>query len=368
MTEEEKKKREQQQAGIVKQEFAPVSPVTPSTPTQQPSVQDGDLRYGGIYDRLVQRRDEVATAEAQAKKNWRKVYEETGDVMAGFVPKPVDTTGEQKRLRRAAIAQALGELVGTIGQGIVAFGRGGEGYVTAPLGMYNNTVQQLQKLKDQGLSDQKDYATMMSRLRMQQAQGRVDAAKEEVDRYDQERMAYDKIIADYERRLREKEIDAEKAQKEREFRASENDKNRENRINAARISAENRGNKEVSPTKDLTEEENRILYTMLPKERFVKTIDNEGRERIVTQPYSKYPDEQLRAYASVAKVLKKAGATENYVAELAGLLQSKGKDWELVATSLNNGWSLDETIAKVRRLPDVVNPNYNINSTDNGAK
>ena len=355
----EKKKEEE----IQRENYASVSPIQPtSTPqTTQPAVRS-------VYDSLMAKRNEASAKEDVAKKNWRKAYEETGNVMAGFVPKPKDNTYEEKRLRRAAIAQALGELVGTIGQGIVATGRGGEGYVTAPLGMYNNTMQQLQKLKDQGIADEKEYANLMANLRMQNANRDLAMRQKEYEDAATERQAYDKMLLGYDQRLREKEMDAEKAQKEREFRASENEKDRVNRINAARISAENRGNKEVSPTKDLTEEENRILYMMLPKERFVKTIDNEGRERTVIQPYSKYPDEQLRAYASVAKALKKAGATEKSVADLADLLQAKGKDWELVATSLNNGWSLDETIAKVRRLLDVVNSNYNINSTGNGAK
>lgn len=365
MTEEEKKKREQQQAGIVKQEFAPVSPVTPSTPTQQPSVQDGDLRYGGIYDRLVQRRDEVATAEAQAKKNWRKVYEETGDVMAGFVPKPVDTTGEQKRLRRAAIAQALGELVGTIGQGIVAFGRGGEGYVTAPMGMYNNTMQKLQDLKDKGLADQKEYEALMARIRMQQQRGRVEAAKDEADRYQDERMAYDKIIADYERRLREKQYDAEKAREERAFKKEESALDRENQIKAAQIRAANKSQK---PTNGLTEDESRILYAMLPKERFVKTVDGDGKERIVTQPYAKYPEEKLRAYSSIAKTLARAGVTEKDVLELAGLLEAKGSDWGVVSATMSRGVPIGDIIAHVRKLPDAKKPNGTINSDNNGKR
>lgn len=332
-----------------------------STQPAQPAVRS-------VYDSLMAKRNEASAKEDIAKKNWRKAYEETGNVMAGFVPKPKDNTYEEKRLRRVAIAQALGELVGTIGQGIVATGRGGEGYVTAPLGMYNNTMQQLQKLKDQGIADEKEYANLMANLRMQNANRDLAMRQKEHEDAAAERQAYDKMLLGYDQRLREKEMDAEKAQKEREFRASENEKDRENRINAARIRVENGGNKKDSPTKDLTEDENRILYTMLPKERFVKTIDNEGRERIAIQPYSKYPDEQLRAYASVAKVLKKAGATEKFVADLADLLQAKGKDWGLVATALNNEYSLDEIINIVRRLPDVVNPNYDINSTGNGAK
>ena len=359
MTEAEKKKQ-QEAAAITRDGYAPVSPLRPA-----PTPQQAQPAMSGIYDRLMAKRNDAYAKEDAAKKNWRKAYEETGNVMAGFVPKPKDNTYEEKRLRRAAIAQALGELVGTIGQGIVATGRGGEGYVTAPLGMYNNTIRQLQRLKEQGLADEKEYANLMANLRMQNVNRDLAMRQKEYEDAATERQAYDKMLLGYDQRLREKEMDAEKAQKEREFRASENEKNRENRINAAQISA---SKKEVSPTKDLTEEENRLLYTMLPKERFVKTIDNEGKERIVIQPYSKYPGEQLRSYASVAKALHKAGATENYVVDLKDLLEQKGKDWALVATALNNAFSLDEIIAKVRRLPDAANPNYTPNSIDNGAK
>lgn len=345
MTEEEKKKQEQQTA-IARQQFAPVSPITPSTSTQRSSAQDGDLGYGSIYDRLTQRRDEAAMAAEGARRRWRQVYDETGDVMAGFIPRPKDTSNEQNKLRRVAIAQALGELVGTIGQGIIASGRGGEGYVTAPLGMYNNTVQQLQKLKDQGLSDQKDYATMMSRLRMQQAQGRVDAAKEEVDRYDQERMAYDKIIADYERRLREKEIDAEKAQKEREFRASENEKNRENRIKAAQIRAASSDRK--SQEKKYASE---YLHVLAPRGITTTRTDADGIQ--TTTVRDDIPKSTVDAWMGYSASLKRLGVSLVDIQKVQDALGEGLKDqlgqWQWIVGAYESGATTDEIVEEINQ-------------------
>lgn len=374
MTEEQKKK---EQEAIVRKPYAPVNqkPLTATqgrgydASSQLPSAQvtqTVEPAYPSIYERYLQRRDAAATNAETARKRWRQAYDETGDVMAGFIPKPKDTSDEQKYLRRVAMTQALGELIGAIGQGVIASGRGGEGYVTAPLGMYNRTIEQLQQLKDRGLTDRKDYENMMARLRMQHAQEALRMEEKEAERADAEVQALDKVLANYGLQLQKQQEQRSQKAEEREHNAEQKRLDRENAIRAAQIRAAS--GKKQEPTVGLTDEENRILYAMLPKERFVKTIDNEGKERVVVQPYSKYPEEQLRAFSSIAKRLSKAGATEQEVIELADLLVAKGKDWSIVSSTIDRGIPIKRIIEHVRKLPDAKNPNSPLNSTQNGKR
>lgn len=304
----DKKKEEE----IRRENYDPVSPIQPTSTPQ--STQPAQPAVRSVYDSLMAKRNEASAKEDVAKKNWRKAYEETGNVMAGFVPKPKDNTYEEKRLRRAAIAQALGELVGTIGQGIVATGRGGEGYVTAPLGMYNNTMQQLQKLKEQGIADEKEYATRMASLRMQQAQNDLATKKQEYADAVAERQAYDKMLLGYDQRLREKEMDAEKAQKEREFRASENEKDRANRINAARIGAANRGNKDDENVKDLTPRELEIYVAISPTEKKMTRVEDADGNISTSRPYESKGTIALRK--AQARELATLGVTSSEMSEI----------------------------------------------------
>lgn len=317
---QEEKKREQQEAVIAKS--APVGaemglPQTQKATTPAATTQDG---YNGILDRIERRRQEAYANAVQANKRWRQAYEQTGDIMSSFVPKPVDTTNEQKRLRRSAIAQAFGELVGTIGQGIVATGRGGEGYVTAPLGMYNNTIQQLQRLKDQDIADRKDYENLMARLRMQQRSDLNRLYEKEADRANAEVNAYDKMLTEYGVLKEKQRIAAQEKAEERAHQAEQNRLNRENTIKAAEIRAAN-SKKSGKVADDLTDAEKRILYTILPKERTVTRTDEDGKTYTTTQPYSKYPEEQVASMVSVAKGFSRLGINPSEVESIMELIR-----------------------------------------------
>ena len=312
---QEEKKREQQEAVIAKS--APVGAEVGLPQTQKATTQEG---YNGILDRIERRRQEAYTNAAQANKRWRQAYESTGDIMASFAPKPVDTTNEQKRLRRSAIAQAFGELVGTIGQGIVATGRGGEGYVTAPLGMYNNTIQQLQRLKDQDIADRKDYENLMARLRMQQRSDLNRLYEKEADRANAEVNAYDKMLTEYGVLKEKQRIAAQEKAEEREHQAEQKRLDRENTIKAAEIRAAN-SKKSGKVTDDLTDAEKRILYTILPKERTVTRTDEDGKTYTTTQPYSKYSEEQVASMASVAKDFSRLGINPSEVDSIMELIR-----------------------------------------------
>ena len=340
----EEKKREQQEAVIAKS--APVGAEVGLPQTQKATTQEG---YNGILDRIERRRQEAYANATQANKRWRQAYEQTGDIMSSFAPKPVDTTNEQKRLRRSAIAQAFGELVGTIGQGIVATGRGGEGYVTAPLGMYNNTIQQLQRLKDQDIADRKDYENLMARLRMQQRSDLNRLYEKEADRANAEVNAYDKMLTEYGVLKEKQRIAAQEKAEERAHNAEQKRLDRENAIKAAEIRAAN-NKKSGKVTDDLTDAEKRILYTILPKERTVTRTDESGEKYTTTQPYSKYPEEQVASMASVAKGLAKAGATDRDIQEIERIQKHNPRaTWSQIALALEDGWTLEEVMDYFRK-------------------
>lgn len=341
---EDKKKQEQQEAAIVKAE--PVGVVTPSQYSASPEKEQG---AGSILDRLQRRREEAAANAREAGRRWRQAYSQTGDVMAGFAPKPKDTTVDQNRLRRAAIAQAFGELVGAIGQGIVATGRGGEGYVTAPHGMYNNTMQQLQRLKEQDLASRQDYANLMARLRMQNEADRVRLLEKEADRATAEVNAYDKMLTEYELLQQKQRLDAQQKAEQREHEAEQKSLDRENAIKAAEIRAAN-GKKSGKATDDLTDDEKRILYTILPKERTVTRTDEDGKTYTTTQPYSKYPEEQIEAAVAIAKVLAAADATDMDIQTIQQL-QKKNPviTWDRIAMALKDGYTLKEILDRLKQ-------------------
>lgn len=336
----DKKKEEE----IQRESYVPVSPIQPtSTPQTTPQAQPA---VRSVYDSLMVKRNEASAKEDTAKKNWRKAYEETGNVMAGFVPKPKDNTYEEKRLRRAAIAQALGELVGTIGQGIVATGRGGEGYVTAPLGMYNNTMQQLQKLKDQGIADEKEYANLMANLRMQNANRDLAMRQKEYEEAATERQAYDKMLLGYDQRLREKEMDAEKAKKEREFRASENEKNRENRIKAAQIRA-------ASSDRKLQEKRyaSEYLYVLAPRGITTTRTDADGIQ--TTTVRDDIPKSTVDAWMGYSASLKRSGVSLVDIQKVQDALGEGLKDqlgqWQWIVGAYESGATTDEIIEEINQ-------------------
>ena len=348
---ENKKKQEQQEAAIVKAE--PVGVVTPPQYSASPEKEQG---AGSILDRLQRRREEAAANARDAGRRWRQAYSQTGVVMAGFAPKPKDTTVDQNRLRRAAIAQAFGELVGTIGQGIVASGRGGEGYVTAPLGMYNHTMQQLQRLKEQDLASRQDYANLMARLRMQNEADRVRLLEKEADRATAEVNAYDKMLTEYELLQQKQRAEAQQKAEQREHEAEQKRLDRENAIKAAEIRATS-SNKGKKAADTLDGDEKLILSTILPKERVVKRRDEAGKEYTTTQPYASYPEEQVEAAAIAAKELKKLGVSPEEVNSIMSLirqydsLKSKGDeviDIYGVLLGLKSGDSVEEVMKDLK--------------------
>lgn len=357
----EKKKEEE----IQRESYASVSPIQPtSTPQTTPQAQPA---VRSVYDSLMAKRNEASAKEDVAKKNWRKAYEETGNVMAGFVPKPKDNTYEEKRLRRAAIAQALGELVGTIGQGIVATGRGGEGYVTAPLGMYNNTMQQLQKLKDQGIADEKEYANLMANLRMQNANRDLAMRQKEYEEAATERQAYDKMLLGYDQKkmaldadAEERKHRAEEAEKNRKHEAEEAEKDRKNRITAAQISANKSGRDDEA--KDLSQRELEMYVALSPTGKKTTRVEDENGNVTTTRPYESKAERSLRERQ--AKELATLGVSPAEIKRMKELLDDNN--------AVRIGAPMDMTqvilLLKAGKSLSFIENSLNFKPNNNGKK
>ena len=188
MAQSEKEKKEEQ---VIK-----TSPVLPQYAEQTAeAVEAYKEQGGGVYEQLQKRLQTATENRNRAARRWRDTYEKTGEVMRGFIPKPKDTGDEQRRLKRIALGQAIGQLVGAIGAGVV--GATTEGWTPAPSpsNLYNGAAARLQQLRQEEDADRQTYANIMARLQREIEQGQYNAAKDELDAADKEVKNLETLLA-----------------------------------------------------------------------------------------------------------------------------------------------------------------------------
>lgn len=189
-----------------------------SVDNQQPDFSYYDKRGKELADR----RNTIAARLGEAYNQQQTINTEQEDVLGRFIRKPVQQFDEAKRLRRVAIAQALGELVGKIGEGIVAFGKGGEGYVTAPHGLYNKTIERMQALREKGVAAQDEYDKLMATIKqkrydnaaannkayIERLQGQLDDTEKQIVANENARVKRQEALEDYAKKRADEEADA----------------------------------------------------------------------------------------------------------------------------------------------------------------
>lgn len=313
---------------------------------QQEIVQPIEVAEPTIYDRVKRERDAAQGRLDEAGRRWRQAYNETGDVMAGFLPKPKDTTDDQKRLRRVAIAQALGELVGKIGEGIAAFGHGGEGYVTAPLGLYNNTMSRLQQLQDQGVADSKAYDQMMAKIRMGRAEDRLALEKELYKTAADEVQGYNRDLRILEAAANREQGAAQRQENRQQFQAEQKQKDRDLRDRISQRSAAARAAKQGKKDDPYAD----FVYAMAPKG--VTTTHTDKLGMTTTSTREGIEPSIRKALAPIAQKLSAKGVGLDSISELTEkYIQRRSAEdykknavtfWDGVVDFLNAGYSLDE--------------------------
>lgn len=340
MAQSEKEKKEEQ---VVRQPAQ--SGVLPQYAEQTAdAVEAYKEQGGGVYEQLQKRLQTATENRNRAARRWRDTYEKTGEVMRGFIPKPKDTGDEQRRLKRIALGQAIGQLVGAIGAGVV--GATTEGWTPAPSpsNLYNGAAARLQQLRQEEDADQQTYANLMARLQREIEQGQYNAAKDELD-------AADKDVKNLEALLARMQIAREQIEAARQ-RTDANNVARAERTEATIESQERRaamrqqGNGGAS---SLTDNATRILGFLLPSEK-TTTRSSEDGTTTTTQPYQSYNKQLVNAMSVVAKQLDNLNVAPNDAGRLQRAIevsQNANANWDNVILALSNGYSVDDIIARL---------------------
>ena len=303
-----KEKEEKQGQGI------PASSVEKEEKTT-PVVAPATDYYAERAKSLNEKRNTIAGRLQEAYNTQKSINAEQEDVLGRFIRKPVQHFDEAKRLRRVAIAQALGELVGKIGEGIVAFGKGGEGYVTAPQGLYNKTIERMQALRDKGVAAQDEYDKLMATIKQKRYDNAAANNKAYIERLQgQLDDAEKQIVANENARVKRQEVLADYAKKQADEEANAATKHQ----NAKEL-ADIRGNYQIQAAKQrgdnakvgkLTADGAMLMRVLYPTNSTTSTsVDEFGDKRTTTTTRDGWTTSQERMWSGVMNDLAEIGIT-----------------------------------------------------------
>ena len=341
MTQEEKDKKEEQ---VVRQPAQPA--VLPQYAEQTAEAVEEKRRReeGGIYAQLQQRLQTATQNRDRAARRWRDSYEKTGDVMRSFVPKPKDTGDEQRRLKRIALGQAIGQLVGALGAGVVGATTEGWTPAASPAGLYNPAAARLQQLREQEDRDIRDYNNLMAKIQQSLAAGDQAVAQQELKSATDDVADLERLLAQIEIARERNEALSSRQDANNEFKAGENQANRENQRVIAGIRASKNGD-----VGGMTDNATRILGYLLPEEKKVTRTAGD-KTTTTSQPYQSYNKQLVNAMSVVAKKLDSYNVAPHDAGRLnAAIAKSANSsaNWDNVMLALSNGYSVDEIIARL---------------------
>lgn len=341
MTQEEKDKKEEQ---VVRQPAQPA--VLPQYAEQTAEAVEAKRRReeGGIYAQLQQRLQTATQNRDRAARRWRDSYEKTGDVMRSFVPKPKDTGDEQRRLKRIALGQAIGQLVGALGAGVVGATTEGWTPAASPAGLYNPAAARLQQLREQEDRDIRDYNNLMAKIQQSLAGGDQVVAQQELKSATDDVADLERLLAQIEIARERNEALSSRQDANNEFKAGENQANRENQRVIAGIRASKNGD-----VGGMTDNATRILGYLLPEEKKVTRTAGD-KTTTTSQPYQSYNKQLVNAMSVVAKKLDSYNVAPHDAGRLNDAIAKSDKssaNWDNVMLALSNGYSVDEIIARL---------------------
>ena len=341
MTQEEKDKKEEQ---VFRQPAQPA--VLPKYAEQTAEAVEEKRRReeGGIYAQLQQRLQTATQNRDRAARRWRDSYEKTGDVMRSFVPKPKDTGDEQRRLKRIALGQAIGQLVGALGAGVVGATTEGWTPAASPAGLYNPAAARLQQLREQEDRDIRDYNNLMAKIQQSLTAGDQAVAQQELKSATDDVADLERLLAQIEIARERNEALSSRQDANNEFKASENQANRENQRVIAGIRASKNGD-----VGGITDNATRILGYLLPEEKKVTRTAGD-KTTTTSQPYQSYNKQLVNAMSVVAKKLDSYNVAPHDAGRLnAAIAKSANSsaNWDNVMLALSNGYSVDEIIARL---------------------
>ena len=334
MAQSEKEKKEEQ---VVRQPAQ--SGVLPQYAEQTAeAVEAYKEQGGGVYEQLQKRLQTATENRNRAARRWRDTYEKTGEVMRGFIPKPKDTGDEQRRLKRIALGQAIGQLVGAIGAGVV--GATTEGWTPAPSpsNLYNGAAARLQQLRQEEDADIRNYNKLMAGIQQSLAAGDQAVAEQEFIKAAGDVTNLEKLIADIEQaRLREEGL-TKRHKMTIDNRTYQTDQNNENKKEVAKINAAAKGGKGGSSS---DYEDPVMMAALLPETKTTTKTNEDGEVTTTTSSRSNYSKVEQNAAAALGKDLRQYGVTPSQARRLRGAIENTTATWDTILYYLQQGYSAD---------------------------
>lgn len=340
---------------------APAEPVTASETAAAPYAE-----FGGLSETLAARRAQASRNREEALSGWQKALEEQKSARLALVnaAKPEDTAKEQRKLRNLALGQAVGEFVGALFGGIQGIGSSsGRGYVPKMPGMYRNTLERLQQLKNYDILANQRFRGLMGSMLERNAGDRAalsrerwrDAAAEEKQlRTAQDYMDREAMRAGNRRELYDEQTDARRELSERqaEMRRELQQERHKQRLTEQRNAAavKNGTGGGAGNADDVAY----LTKLVLPKTR-TSTTSGGKFPTVTVRDATSYSKQEVAAATALAKQI--APVRKRY--ELSdydiGILQeaitakpSVGIGWGQIADALAEGYSVDDIVLFIR--------------------
>lgn len=319
--------------------------------------------FGGLRQTIGERRSAAERRRDEARERWRRRIEEADNASMAFAEtmKPADTRREQRNLHILALSQALGSLIGTGIGGAIGFGRRGEGYVEPAMGLEWRALDRAEKLRQQGVNQEREYRGYMGRMladiaaqKAQRAGREADDAEKELLRLDNAEVALLKQqLAAQVRAAQDQQRQQAQAAAEAQRQANREtleQKRQQNRITLKRTpSAGSKG--AVASDPDVV----RLKALFLPQEKTTTTTGRRGTQK-TTAPYTSYPKEVAAAAealaAQVAPVARKYRLSDYDILGLQRAMEKTpelGADWSMVEAALAQGVGVDDIIDYIYR-------------------
>ena len=312
--------------------------------------------FGGLSASMAKRRQSAGKRREDAMREWERRLAEQEHARLALVNtvKPEDTAKEQRKLRNLAIGQAVGEFVGALFGGIHGLGsRAGRGYVPKMPGMYRNTLERLQQLKNHDIIANQRFRGLMGSMLERNAGDRAALARERWrDAAAEEKQlstAQDYMDREAMRAGNRRELYEEQAEIRRELQQERHKQRLTEQRNAAVLKGGGRGS--------WTNVDDDVAYLtklVLPKTRTSTTRGGKFPTTTVRDATS-YSKQEVAAATVLAKQI--APIRKRY--ELSdydiGILQeaittkpSVGIGWGQIADALAEGYSVDDIVLFIR--------------------
>ena len=346
--------------------------------TAQPSEQ-AQAQQVAQQSELLNEDGTLNTASADPYARYREKLSQLGSARMAIAemmrPEEEERKRRERSLRRVALGQAIGDIVG----GLFGFGiaqRNGS-TVVVPESQATKTQARLQKLQEEGLVDRENYRKLLGNLRLKTLEDELAAEKGIADK----EAANAQQLALLEARLKAQAEREDK--KDKQWQTTQNERERHNRAMEA-IGA-NRANGKSGKSGGSNDEDGYAAY-LRPSERLVTKTTDDGSlvgGKKTTTYRQRMPgmtkEERKRWNAIATGIVQDLGYDDASDSEISGLLaplqrllggsvneatirdlihEHTNKAYDILAEIARNGISIDEDdVAKIwEELSDGEDP------------